>query len=136
VTTFSQLLERFSRRWFVGAVNRIACQVFGESFDQTLKEANSAPFCSFVTDTPQCEGVDESKIPRIDKRVSPLITAWEHGLDGLILLISSQLQSQYHPIATTELLARPLNDTIPTTCKVLNEAIQERGVVRVSPLFR
>jgi dynein heavy chain len=66
-----QFVSPEDKDWFVGAVNRIACQVFGESFDQTLKEATSAPFCSFVADIPQCEGVDESKIPRIEERVSP-----------------------------------------------------------------
>jgi hypothetical protein len=57
--------------------------------------------------------------------VSPLITECQRSLDSLILLISSQLQSQTTQIATPDMLSRPLTAAIIDTCKVLNSSIAQ-----------
>jgi hypothetical protein len=57
--------------------------------------------------------------------LSPLITECQRTLDSFILLISSQLHSQPTPIATVDMLARPLTTAIVRTCTVLNSTITQ-----------
>jgi hypothetical protein len=67
---------------------------------------------------------DSSDLKTRSLGVSPLITEFQRYVDSRLLLLSSQIQSQAIQIASTEMLRRPLIDSIGRTSKTLSDSIQ------------